>query len=436
MKVLKVLERINRGGFGIVDKVELENGSIVARKTFSPKDKESISDEILISLKRRFSREVKTQEKFPSEYFIPILFSSLEDEEPWFLMPIADKVYTDEIIDARINNSIPDGLADILNCLEYLHERSYVHRDLKPGNILYHEGNWKLADMGLITSDTELTTSYMTSEGFVAGSEMYMAPEQHTNFHNVTFHADIYSFGAILHDIFCNIKRVPCSVLTSKGEIGFIIKRCTEEKIYRRFKDISILRNVLLAFLSKKNIPNGNNDEGIEKWSEDLKTTESWDRNKLDSFLMYLEFTEGSKQILYYSITSELIESFYKIDIYLWKQFILDYFDWISEAGFNFDYCDVLIVHIFTAFEITSDLEVKTSGALAGAELGRSHNRWYVMRYVLKMCSHNIPDKLAERMAIEIHVAGRQAQNNLEACVDRLNATISRYHPKIQEILN
>ncbi|QSV74519.1 MAG: protein kinase family protein [Aphanizomenon flos-aquae KM1D3_PB] len=53
--------------------------------------------------------------------------------------------------DARSNGIPPlEALSDILNALEELHFLGYVHRDLKPQNILFHQGRWKLSDFGLV----------------------------------------------------------------------------------------------------------------------------------------------------------------------------------------------------------------------------------------------------------------------------------------------
>lgn len=348
-------------------------------------------------------------------------------------MPLAEKVFSDEIIKAKSNFEIPEGLADILNSLESLHDLGFTHRDLKPGNILFHDGRWKLADMGLITSDSELTTSFVTSDGFGAGSTPYMAPEQHTNFHGVTHHADIYSFGAILHDIFDGGSRIPYGKLTTNGPVGIILEKCTDENIKRRFKDVGVLRNVLLGYLAKTDVIK-DVAAVTTKWIEEIPKIEDWTLENFDAFLIYIEHTAEAEDPIFYELNSSFIERSYEIDSYLWKRFILKYFEWINSKNFVFDYCDVLIGHIHTAYNLSDDLEVKSMAVLTAAELGRSHNRWYVMRFVLKMCS-GISDNLANRIAIEIHVGEDRVRKNLMLCTERLNTTINRYHSQIVEAL-
>jgi serine/threonine protein kinase len=433
MKIKKVIDEIHQGGFGVIHKVELNDGSIVARKTFNPLG--NIKPIERDKLKRRFSREVKTQERLPSDLFIEILYSSLDEDTPWFIMPLADYSYEKEIISSKQEGKIPSGISDILNGLEYLHNLGYVHRDLKPGNVLLHEGKWKLADLGLITSDESLTSSFQTSEGVYAGSRDYMAPEQVTNFSGVTAHADIYSFGAILHDIFNGKPRIPFKKLTGSGKIGWIISKCTEENPNRRFNDVKTIRNVLLAHLAKEEIVLSK-DENTTKWIEKLNNIDKITQEDFDSFVMYLDINEGERETIFLAISTEIIVALLELDKTLWKQFLLMYFDWIKSKYHNFDYCDVLVDHIYKVFELTSDLEIMSRGALTAAELGKSNNRWYVMKKVVKMCSPAIPDNFASRLNIEIHVEGYKAKENLRACADRINLNLSCYHKEIIEVIS
>lgn len=68
-----------------------------------------------------------------------------------------------------------------------------VHRDLKPANVLYHEGEWKIADFG-IARFVEEATSPATLRDFL--SRDYAAPEQWRS-ERATAATDIYALGCI-----------------------------------------------------------------------------------------------------------------------------------------------------------------------------------------------------------------------------------------------
>jgi len=75
-----------------------------------------------------------------------------------------------------------------------LHEvKEIIHRDLKPGNILYHEGRWRLADFG-IARFVENSTSLNTLKDCL--SQLYAAPEQ-WRFERATKATDVYALGCI-----------------------------------------------------------------------------------------------------------------------------------------------------------------------------------------------------------------------------------------------
>ncbi len=429
-KITKVYKEINRGGFGIIELVLTEFGR-AARKTFNPKDSDTLDSITLDKLRKRFIQEVIVQEQLPQSSVVPILGYDLSGNNPWFLMPVADRVYSDEIYFAREEDRPPEGLSDILNAMEVIHGLGYVHRDIKPQNILFHEGRWKLSDFGLISSDKTILTNFSTSTGDKGGTEQYMAPEQYRDFKKVKKEADIYSFGAILHDIFEDGKRTPYDELTGRGEIGFIINKCTKRNPRQRFRSIPKLRSMLLTALESygKQIQN---DEA--EWIKKLENYLEWNDEQFEQFIFGVEKLE-SKRAVFMKLDEDRFQHFFDIDSYLWIDLVQLYLDWINESGFLYDFCDVLIGRIRIIYEICETVDIKADCVLASAELGASHNRWYVMHCVVKMADQNIEDNLAQRICIEMKMDERLIEY-FNACVRQISLKPDRYHPMIAELLN
>ena len=433
MKIVKKVGNINRGGFGIIDEVLCDDGNHYARKTFSPADQFKADTALCDRLKVRFIREVKTQKILPSEYFIPILFEDLLSSTPYFIMPLADDVYTKEIERCKKNRQNPEGLGDILNALEFLHDKGLVHRDLKPQNILKHNGAWKLADFGLITQDKEILSQTITTSKQAFGTTMYCAPEQVVEFNRITPQADIYSFGAILHDIFTDGNRVPYSELSALDEIGQIINKCTRHKKEQRFKNIKSIRTKLLTLLSKTQTTSKNQSD--LEWQTRFANVENWDEDILENFVFYIKQSATITKLVFNQVTEDTLNLFHSLSKELFNDFCLVYLDWIYNTNFNFDYCDVVVNNIYSIYQHTKDVEIKSKCAVSAAELGKSHNRWYVMRYVLRMSNKEIDDNLAFRIAMDIELDIKN-KINFNRCVEQINLHSNSYHKLIQEALN
>lgn len=75
-----------------------------------------------------------------------------------------------------------------------LNKYNIMHRDLKPDNIFFHDGNVKLGDFGFCKN--LLREGDMTST--MLGSPIYMAPEVLRG-EIYTSKADIWSLGVVLY---------------------------------------------------------------------------------------------------------------------------------------------------------------------------------------------------------------------------------------------
>jgi serine/threonine-protein kinase len=89
-----------------------------------------------------------------------------------------------------------DIIVDVLQALDYAHNRRVVHRDVKPGNIrVAVDGRAKLMDFGI----ARLEKSDLTKSGIMIGTPDYMAPEQVTG-GDITPATDVFAVGGVLYE--------------------------------------------------------------------------------------------------------------------------------------------------------------------------------------------------------------------------------------------
>jgi len=88
--------------------------------------------------------------------------------------------------------------AQIAGGLRAAHRRGFLHRDIKPGNILFNdEGIPKLVDFGLARGQPEAAEEASRASGMVWGTPYYIAPEKLRG-QPEDFRSDMYSLGATL----------------------------------------------------------------------------------------------------------------------------------------------------------------------------------------------------------------------------------------------
>ena len=283
MSTFYTVREIGRGGFGIVERVRNSRGKSFARKTFSPGP--HVPADVHDKLRKRFKREVKIQAELGGNEVLPVLASDLDGQNPWFVMPLAEKTYDQQIKEERRTGKVEiDAIADILNGLQYLHDLGYVHRDLNPKNILLHEGHWKLSDLGAVLPPIGHTMTL--TEGTVIYTEQYCSPEQRSDFHSAQASADVYAFGCILHDLFGSPPRTPYSKHHAPGPVGLIIEKCTEPNPARR-PSIKVLREMLLETLVEVGGHCKVEDRQSEAWLKKLDDIDSWGETEYGEFVRF-----------------------------------------------------------------------------------------------------------------------------------------------------
>lgn len=103
-------------------------------------------------------------------------------------------------------------IAQVASALDYAHQRSLVHRDIKPQNILVdREGNAKVVDFGIAKG---LQDANLTEAGTGMGTVHYVSPEQARG-EPATPASDLYSTGIVLYEMLT--KTLPFNADTPVG---------------------------------------------------------------------------------------------------------------------------------------------------------------------------------------------------------------------------
>ena len=178
---------------------------------------------------------------------------------------------------------------EIADALDAAHRQGYVHRDLKPGNVMLartgsgtsHGEHAKLLDFGLariLRSDVGAAVpapsdTPMTEAGAVLGTLQYMAPEQIEGL-PADARTDIFAFGAVLYEMLTGrrafegtsmaaliaaiVRAEAPSVLP--GELGRIVRRCLAKDPIRRYQSARDLINDLEE--ARQSLDSGRLDTG------------------------------------------------------------------------------------------------------------------------------------------------------------------------------
>jgi WD40 repeat protein len=191
-----VLERLGRGGFGVVYKAaDPLLGRHVAVKLPRAGYFSSTEDE------ERFFREARNAARLQHPHIVRIHEVDRHHGVPYIVSEyIAGRTLADLLSERRLGfREAATLIAEVAEALEYAHQQHVVHRDIKPSNILLDESlRPYVTDFGLARrDDLEIT---ITVEGQVLGTPAYMSPEQAAGEQQrVDRRSDVYSLGVVLY---------------------------------------------------------------------------------------------------------------------------------------------------------------------------------------------------------------------------------------------
>jgi serine/threonine protein kinase len=152
----------------------------------------------------RFLREIRTTATLSHPHIVPLLDSGEADGIAYYVMPFVEGESLRDRLDREAQLSVADAVriaCDIAGALDYAHRHGFVHRDVKPANILLHENRALVADFGIALVLEGSGGVRITESGMSIGTPQYMSPEQAMGEKHVTGRTDIFALGAMLYEM-------------------------------------------------------------------------------------------------------------------------------------------------------------------------------------------------------------------------------------------
>lgn len=212
-KKYKLLQQIGEGGMGTVwmaDQMEPVKRRVAIKLIRS--DREGTHN-----ILSRFEAEQQAIALMEHPHIAKLLDAGQWTEDstrvttPYFVMELVKGIPLIEFCDQH-RLKIPERLhlfMEICSAVQHAHQKGIIHRDLKPSNILVEMHDEKpvpkVIDFGLAkaTSGLSLTErTLFTGFGMIAGTPLYMAPEQaRFNAIDIDTRADVYALGVLLYEL-------------------------------------------------------------------------------------------------------------------------------------------------------------------------------------------------------------------------------------------
>ncbi|MEO7134205.1 MAG: serine/threonine-protein kinase, partial [Vicinamibacterales bacterium] len=248
----RIVERLGRGGMGVVYKAEdARLGRFVALKFLTDelaRDGEALS---------RFRREARTASGLNHPGICTIHDVGEQDGRSFIAMEYLEgSTLRDRLADHQpldLDTVLTLGI-EIADALQAAHGAGVVHRDIKPANIFISPCGAKVLDFGLATmgrrrapgDDSGSLTMAVTTPGAVLGTAAYMAPEQARG-ETVDHRSDIWALGLVLYEMATGTRPMAAVRLRVEHspELERIISKCLEADREHRYRHASDIRDDL-----------------------------------------------------------------------------------------------------------------------------------------------------------------------------------------------
>jgi eukaryotic-like serine/threonine-protein kinase len=192
-----ILEEIGKGSMGVVFKAhDPQIDRILAVKALRP---DRVTSEAFV---QRFLKEAQAIGRLSHPNIVTVYDAGLDGDTLFIAMEFLPGHSLKGILEQRqlSNQEIIHIGVEVVEALDYSHQRGIVHRDIKPSNIIINpSGSVKITDFGVAHIE-DPNTPAQTVAGEILGTPEYMSPEQVLG-KPVDGRTDLYSLGVILYQM-------------------------------------------------------------------------------------------------------------------------------------------------------------------------------------------------------------------------------------------
>ncbi|TMB93431.1 MAG: tetratricopeptide repeat protein [Chloroflexi bacterium] len=152
----------------------------------------------------RFLREVEVAAQLNHPHILALYDSGEADGFLFYVMPYIKGESLRDKLEREKQLSVEEALGitrQVASALSHAHARNVIHRDVKPENILLHEGEAMVADFGIALAVSAATSERLTQTGLAVGTPAYMSPEQAVSERALDARSDVYSLGCVLYEM-------------------------------------------------------------------------------------------------------------------------------------------------------------------------------------------------------------------------------------------
>ncbi|HEY5544426.1 MAG TPA: protein kinase [Gemmatimonadaceae bacterium] len=152
----------------------------------------------------RFLKELRLHQRLDHPSILPVLDSGSHEGQLFLVLPFMEGGTLRDRLMREKQLPLPDVLAittSIAGALTHVHTNGLLHRDVKPENILFANGQAVLGDFGIARALERAIGDSTTSTGVIRGTPLYMSPEQAAGEGDLDARSDIYSLGCVTYEM-------------------------------------------------------------------------------------------------------------------------------------------------------------------------------------------------------------------------------------------